>query len=176
MQLLSAVAVRYIQVRFILLPPALDSFTAVLCATDKDGTLLTAYYGPGTPTPAPTLAAASTVAPGMVGLAIPAALASAWITTWQPPTQLKKPMFTSADQPLDGYTFSAETFVQALFAAGNSPVLHLLLGAHQYYGPGYTGTPTIQFGVIVAALASNQKDVLSDDDVFLDMGHPNPPY
>jgi len=175
-QLLSAVAVRYVQVHFVLLPDT-ERFAVVCTALDKDSVPLTAYYGPGKPTPAPTLATLGSPRQGSVGTAVPPVLATDWIHGWHGFGPLTKDLFISADQTLEGYKFEVESVLQALFAAGSSETLELLLGAHQYYGPGYDGKPTSKFGVILATLASDGTGPTNTaEDTFFDMCMPCPPY
>ncbi len=169
-QVLSAVGVRFVRVDFLLSSPLqAGNFTAVLYALNEKGERLTAYYGPASAAPIPEL---------LGDFIIPTTLASLWLTNWKLAEQPDKPMFmttTTTDEPtpLLGFQFEVDSIVSALFIAGDSASMMLLLGLHSFLGPETTGGLTSQFGVI---LTPSEPPAAPTVELYHDLAMPCPPY
>lgn len=169
-QVMSAVGARFVRVDFLLTTPSQPgNFTAVPYALNAKGERLTAYYGPASSAPVSKL---------LNDFIIPTTLANLWLTNWKQAKQPDKPMFMSKNAvdeptPLLGFQFEAESIVSALFIAGESPSMMLLLGLHSFFGPRTTGELTHQFGVI---LTPSNPPVAPTVELYYDLAMPCPPY
>ncbi|MBH8568599.1 hypothetical protein KB206_06885 [Microvirga sp. STS02] len=174
--LVSAVGVRQIRARFLLMPgSARKQFNLALFATDATGYRLSAYYLPeqyyaaGTPDT-------------KVYEPIPDDLASVWQQKWQAAAEITTDMFTTYTRDthesavLEGYNFEIKDFVSVLFETGQN--ITLGLGLHQYHAPTATSEEqlTSTFGLVLQAPALGQAARgAGAARVDFDMAFPCPP-
>ncbi|GAB3851677.1 hypothetical protein GCM10028822_18580 [Hymenobacter terrigena] len=178
--LVSAVGVRQIRARFLLMPSTQgERFNLVLFATDATGYPLSAYYLPD-----PYFTANNSKA--VLGEPIPLDLAADWQANWHDAEQIMANMFTSYDatthEPvtLEGYNFEIKDFVSALFGAESAPGqnISLALGLHEYHAPTATSEAdlTKTFGLVLQAPVGGQAARgLGVASRAFDMAFPCPP-
>lgn len=170
--LVSAVGVRKIKARFLLVPDNGQlHFTVALFATDDKAERLSAYY-----LPQPYWADNS--APATVGDPIPQNLATTWLANWKAADKVTPALFATQWGPLQGYNFEIKDFVSSLFAAQSfqSKEIYIGFGLHQYYAPAATdGSLTETFGLVLQLPEAGQTKVPAADDTFFDMAFPYPP-
>jgi hypothetical protein len=170
-ELVSAVGVRYVKARFVLLPGATPNeylFSLVLFAADEDHRQLTAYYLPD---------AAAGQGAGVPNEPVPSGLSDVWKAAWQDASPLTTAMFSTSYGPLEGYNFDVKDFLAPLFI-GSDPYatqqVRLLLGLRGYVDP--AGTPTQTFGLVVRLADANAgAKVQAGNDGYYDMSTPCPP-
>ena len=173
--LVSAVGVRQIKARFLLIPSAEgERFNLVLFATDATGYRLSAYYLPD-----PYFTASTNAPQGGLDEPIPLDLAADWEKNWYGAEDIKADMFISYKDAsheavtLEGYNFEIKDFVSTLF--GSSPVpgqhISLALGLHEYHAPTAASEAdlTQTFGLVLQAPAGGQATSAYD------MAFPCPP-
>jgi hypothetical protein len=178
--LVSAVGVRQIRARFLLIPGAQgERFNLVLFATDATGYRLSAYYLPD-----PYFSAS--VSKDGLEERIPLDLASDWQANWDDAHDIKADMFISYDATsheavtLEGYNFEIKDFVSALFGTSSVPgeSITLALGLHEYHAPTATSEAdlTSTFGLVLQAPGEGDaaRGLAAASRAF-DMAFPCPP-
>ncbi|MDB5267441.1 MAG: hypothetical protein JWP58_481 [Hymenobacter sp.] len=159
--LVSAVGVRQIRARFLLMPgSARNQFNLALYATDDTGYQLSAYYLPDlyyTPSASEAL---ETKEDNMY-MPIPQSLAATWAEYWFGASDITADMFTTyttEHEPttLEGYNFDVKDFVSILFGSGQN--ISLGLGLHKYHSSTATSETefTHTFGLVLQAPADAQ--------------------
>ncbi|GAB2849640.1 hypothetical protein [Hymenobacter ruber] len=174
--LVSAVGVRQIKARFLLMPgSARKQFSLALFATDATGYRLSAYY-------LPEQYYAADNPDAKVCEPIPDDLASTWQQNWQAAAEITTDMFTTytsdSHDPavLEGYNFEIKDFVSVLYETGEN--IDLGLGLHQYHAPTATSEAelTSTFGLVLQAPALGQAARgAGAARVDFDMAFPSPP-
>jgi hypothetical protein len=171
--LVSAVGVRQIKARFLLVPDAHAKlqFTLALFATDAEGARLSAYYLPE----AYWETAATTDA---LGDPIPSSLAATWLANWTAVPEVTPALFATSWGPLEGYNFDVSDFVSTLFNAQSfeSATAYLGFGLHEYHSPTATeAVLTRTFGLVLQLAGPGQTRLAPRDEDFFDMATPCPP-
>ena len=168
-ELVSAVGVRQIKARFVLLPGQGDDqllFSLVLFATDADDRQLSAYYLPDSTAATSSLPAER----------VPGGLAGLWEEYWKTEATLTTAMFKTSYGPLEGYNFDIKDFLAPLFTGTTSYTnqqVRLKLGLHQYIAADTT-TLTQTFGLVVRRFDGDQQVQGAAADDY-DMSTPCPP-
>jgi hypothetical protein len=167
--LLSAVGVRQIKARFLLVPDENDlHFSIALFATDDEGTQLSAYHVAD-----PFWSTAAT--PPLLGGPIPTSLADIWMANWQNLEQaVTADLFIAnqAEGTLQGYNFKVQDFVKLLSGQSfEDQAVRIDLGLHEYYPAQASGdTSTKTFGLMLRLATPGQ-----DSPTYYDMATPCPP-
>ncbi|MBF9221181.1 hypothetical protein [Hymenobacter ruricola] len=171
-ELVSAVGVRRIKARFVLLPVQTDEqyrFSLVLFASDDDNRQLTAFYLPD---------AMAAPFPSLPTEPVPGGLAGLWEANWLGADTLTTAMFTTSYGPLEGYNFEIDDFLAPLFtdtADYTDQQIRLKLGLHQYVAAGAT-SPSQTFGLVVRRFdPSQQAQAKAASAGFFDLSTPCPP-
>ncbi|MGY3089051.1 hypothetical protein ACVWYF_002091 [Hymenobacter sp. UYAg731] len=186
-ELVSAVGVRQIRARFVLMPGSAGSqFNLVLFATDATGYRLSAYCLPDQyyTTSALEAKVLETKAPeDKLDEPIPQDLTSIWEGKWQNAAEITADMFTTytaapAHEPtvLEGYNFKIKDFVTMLFGAG--PDISLGFGLHEYHSQKANSEAdwTRTFGLVLQnPAAGNDARSVGAAQLDFDMAAPSPP-
>ncbi|UOQ96779.1 hypothetical protein MUN81_16210 [Hymenobacter sp. 5317J-9] len=173
-ELVSAVGVKYIKARFVLMPDASSGqyrFSLVLFAADQEDRRLTAYYLPDAPQDAPPT----------VGEPLPGGLAGLWQAAWAEASPLTSAMFTTSYGVLKGYNFDLKDFLTPLFTNDqpyDKQQVRVGMGLHSYITPDDQYTQT--FGLMVRRFdptgqeSSGKLQSVADFE-FFDLSTPCPP-
>lgn len=172
--LVSAVGVRAIKARFLLVPgpDGQPHFSVALFATDAEGVgeRLSAYYV------ANEYWTASTPSPEL-GEQVPSSLAAIWMANWKGVKKITSELFATSYGPLQGYNFDIKDFVSLLFEAQplTAQEFRIGLSLHEYYAAnGDDNTPTQTFGLVTYLYNAGQTTA-PVASTFYDMSGPCPP-
>ena len=167
--LLSAVGVKQVKARFLLLPRSTGApiFALALYAADAQDKRLSAYYvteGHATTSPAPPEATGG----------IPTALADTWLTNWKTVPQITTALFATSYGVLQGYNFKVEEFLAPLMSDPSFENLELQLsfGLSEYYNATGDGELTQTFGLLSRVYSAQQPGGGSG---YYDILAPTPP-
>ncbi|MCC3153582.1 hypothetical protein Q3A66_12140 [Hymenobacter sp. BT770] len=176
-ELLSAVGVRTIKARFLMVPDEhkRPHFSVALFATDALDTRLTSYYL-AEPFWKPRKDPAQDAPP--LRMEIANVLAAHWATQWADVARfpLTAQLFSSHYGPLRGYNFELSDFMKPLLVLDKLGDQRLLLelGLHTHYGPGPSGEVfTATFGLMVRLAGLQAED--GELDPEYDLATPIPP-
>ncbi|MCX2494633.1 hypothetical protein OQX63_14195 [Pedobacter sp. PF22-3] len=192
--LLSCVGVKHIHARFAIVHDyypykiKLPTFTMILYATDQLGQRCSAYHI-GRPQYHDNITVSPSMPSHEIGNFISSRLAQKWISEWKivcdanpkSPELLSKLFLTNYGY-LTGYNYVLSDFMYSLFPPETQKECYdvvILPVIHKHVADHLNAQPTLKrtFGLVLAGVPFNAKDIAGDEEVnsFYDLSLPTPP-